>query len=297
MNMSEKMAQYPPRPDTSHLITEDDKPVDNRFSERQQRMLPHILHTSWHEGKPFEAMGNVGLFSNLNNDDVVAPDFLLSLGITPRPATANIEDKSYLMWVYGKAPDLVIEIVSNKIGGELTTRFEKYARIRVTFYAVYDPFHFLGKPELRLYHLVNGRYIEMTPTSFMPEVGLGLVLWNGHFEGVDSRWLRFVDRDGNLLPTADEAASRAKEEESQAREDASKAREDASKAKEDVSLAKEEAFKAREDASAARKEVADANQRAQQTSLEIARRLLAQGLDHAFILAATGIALSEKDLR
>jgi Uma2 family endonuclease len=210
MTMPDKIATpYPPHPDTSHLITEDDRPVDNRFSERQQRMLPHILHTSWHEAKPFEALSNVGLFSSLQNEDVVVPDFLLSLGITPRPVTGSAEDRSYLMWVYGKAPDLVIEIVSNTVGGELTTRFEKYARIRVTYYAVYDPFRCIGKPELRLYHLVDGRYVDMTPSSFMTEVGLGLIVWEGSFEGVASRWLRFLDREGKMLPTADEATQNA----------------------------------------------------------------------------------------
>ena len=209
MDMSDKIAQHPPRPDTSHLITEDDRPVDNRFSERQQRMLPHILFTSWHEGKPFEALADVALFSSLDNEDVVAPDFLLSLGVTPRPVTGAQEDRSYFMWVYGKAPDLVIEIVSNKVGGELTTRLEKYARIRVTYYAVYDPFHRLGRPELRLYHLVDGRYVAMTPSSLMTEVGLGLVVWKGRFEDVEARWLRFVDRDGNLLATGEEAAREA----------------------------------------------------------------------------------------
>ena len=54
-------------PDLSHLVTEDDTPVDNRFSERQQRLLPHLLFSSWPEGRPFEALSNVGLFSMPNN--------------------------------------------------------------------------------------------------------------------------------------------------------------------------------------------------------------------------------------
>ncbi len=36
-----------PRPDLSHLITEDDEPVDNWFQERQQRLLPESLYASW----------------------------------------------------------------------------------------------------------------------------------------------------------------------------------------------------------------------------------------------------------
>ena len=51
----------PPVPELSHLITEDDRPVDNRFSERQQKLLSAVLFESWDEGKPFEALVDVGL--------------------------------------------------------------------------------------------------------------------------------------------------------------------------------------------------------------------------------------------
>jgi Uma2 family endonuclease len=263
MDMTNKIAQYPPRPDTSHLITEDEKPLDNRFSERQQRMLPHILFTSWHEGKPFEALTNVGLFSNLDNEDVVVPDFLLSLGIEPRPITGADEDRSYFMWVYGKAPDLVIEIVSNQIGGEITSKLEKYARIRVTYYAVYDPFQCLGKSELRLYHLVDGRYEEMTPSSFMTEIGLGLVVWPGRFEDADSRWLRFVDSQGNLIPTGKEKARMYDEQRTDYERQTSQAK----------------------------RETAEYRRQVDNSSREIAIRLLAQGLDRQTILKATGVDL------
>ena len=33
--------------ETAHLITEDDEPVDNLFSEKQQRLLTESLYTSW----------------------------------------------------------------------------------------------------------------------------------------------------------------------------------------------------------------------------------------------------------
>ena len=36
-----------PAPDVSHLVTEDDTPVDNLFSERQMALLRETLYTSW----------------------------------------------------------------------------------------------------------------------------------------------------------------------------------------------------------------------------------------------------------
>jgi hypothetical protein len=50
-------------PNVDHLVTEDDTPVDNIFSEKQQRLLTEPLYNSWSgpgEGRPFVAMANVG---------------------------------------------------------------------------------------------------------------------------------------------------------------------------------------------------------------------------------------------
>ena len=34
-------------PDVSHLVTEDDEPLDNLPSEKQQRLLTETLYSSW----------------------------------------------------------------------------------------------------------------------------------------------------------------------------------------------------------------------------------------------------------
>jgi hypothetical protein len=38
------------------------------------------------------------------------------------------------------------------------------------------------------------------------DVGLGLPLWEGTFEGVRRTWLRWSDRDGKVIPTGEERA-------------------------------------------------------------------------------------------
>src|SRR5579883_1972346 len=65
------------RPDISHLVLEDDEPLDNWFQEREQRLLPSILYASWDPGQPFLAAANVGLFDRLAPG--VAPDCMVSL--------------------------------------------------------------------------------------------------------------------------------------------------------------------------------------------------------------------------
>lgn len=210
----------PMAPDLSHLITEDDKPVDNRYSERQFTLLSLPLFDSWEEGKPFEALTDVGLFYTPTNDGVVVPDFLLSLGVEPRKVSEAKEDRSYFLWLYGKPPELVVEIVSNKEGGELDRKMEVYRKIGVAYYAVHDPFRHLGKRELRIFRLEGSRYVEVADPTRMPELKLGFTLWEGSFLDVEARWLRFVDKDGKLLLTG---AERSKIEAERAEREAERA--------------------------------------------------------------------------
>jgi len=231
MDVAETYAnpEEPLAPDLSHLVTEDETPVDNRYSERQYSLLKVPLFDCWEEGKPFEALTDVGLFYRPSNDAVVVPDFLLSLGVTPRQVSEKKEDRSYFVWLYGKPPNLVVEIVSNKEGGELDRKMDIYQSIGVSYYAVHDPFRHLGQRELRLFQLVGGKYVElMDPTVLMDEIGLGLVFWEGTYLDVDARWLRFVDREGRLIPTGlEKSMAQAKEtHEQRARADEEKSRAD-----------------------------------------------------------------------
>ena len=74
-----------PRPDVSHLITEDDEPVDNWFQERQQKLLADTLYASWPshgQTLPFLAAADVGLFYKVSEQAIV-PDLMVSLEVTP----------------------------------------------------------------------------------------------------------------------------------------------------------------------------------------------------------------------
>ena len=224
--------EEPLAPDLSHLVTEDDKPVDNRYSERQYTLLSLPLFDSWEEGKPFEALTDVGLFYTPSNDSVIVPDFLLSLGVEPRQVSEAKEDRSYFVWLYGKPPNLVVEIVSNKSGGELDGKKATYEKIGVAYYAVHDPFQQLGKRELRLFKLEGGKYVELADPTRMPEIALGFTLWEGRFLDVDARWLRFVDKNGELILTGSEKNARAEARaEAEARRAEAEAKRDEAEAK------------------------------------------------------------------
>jgi len=196
--------------DLSHIVTEDDTPVDNLFSERQMRLLAESLYTSWSgpgEGRTFVAMANVGLFFHLREPPLV-PDVLVSLDVTLPPEPWEKEHRSYFVWEYGKPPDVVVEIVSNKVGKELGDKLLDYARLGVAYYIVYDPGQFVSDQPLRIFSRQGLHYTEIAET-WLAEVGVGVTLWEGEYESMAGVWLRWCNEHGALLATGQEALAAA----------------------------------------------------------------------------------------
>ncbi len=196
-------------PDVEKLVTEDDTPVDNIASAKQQRLLVETLYSSW--GRPagsglFLADANVGLFFARHEPPLV-PDVFLRLDVQPPEEWWSKEHCSYFFWEYGGPPDLVVEIVSNTEGGEDTRKLRDYARIKVQYYVIYDPSHQLGEETLRAFELRGRAYAPIDP-DWLPDIELGLTLWQGTFEGSSAEWLRWRDRSGQVIPTGAERAER-----------------------------------------------------------------------------------------
>jgi Uma2 family endonuclease len=198
--------------DYNALVTEDHKPVDRIFVEKLYRLLTRSLYASWPgpgAGRPFLVLVNVGWFYQRNTPAVV-PDCLLSLDVTCPENLQAKEGHSYYQWDMGKQPDVVIEIVSDRTGGEESSKKDLYARLGVAHYAVFDPKHFLSADTLRTYELVGGDYHLAGPGPW-PKVGLGLRLWQGKFEGHEDAWVRWCDAHGEVIPTGEERARQADE--------------------------------------------------------------------------------------
>jgi hypothetical protein len=224
--------------DTSHLVIEDDIPVDNLQSEKQQRLLVEPLYSSKPIPSPFLAAANVGLFYILKGDPIV-PDMMLSLDVQCADDFSQRENRAYFVWEFGKLPEVCIEIVSNSEGDELNlsrksqqkgktiAKKDRYAQIRIPYYVVFDPLRQIqGESEmngalLRVWSNPMRRYTELTPDPgitnvgqmvWLEEVGLGLTLWSGQFEEAVTRlWLRWCNREGQVIPTGAERAERLAE--------------------------------------------------------------------------------------
>jgi hypothetical protein len=126
--------------------------------------------------------------------------------------------------------------VSNREGGEDTTKLRAYAQLRIPYYVIHDPEDLLGGGVLRIFEINRGKYqsITATPVTWLEEVGLGLTLWQGVFEGIEATWLRWCDKEGNLIPTGAEAKEQADRRADEERQRADEERQRAEQALQEV---------------------------------------------------------------
>ncbi len=193
-----------------HLVTEDDRPVDNRFSEKQRRLLTSPLYSSWAGpggGRPFMVCADVGVFLHPREAPLV-PDVFLSLDVKELQEPWAKEGRSYFIWEYKKAPDVVIELVSNEKGGEMAGKYVRYADFGVPLYVVFDPLRLVQAEAVRAYRRTPAAAYRPCGYETLPGVGLGLRLWRGRFENLDATWLRWQNASGELIPTGGERAAR-----------------------------------------------------------------------------------------
>lgn len=123
------------------------------------------------------------------------------------------------MWQEGVTPLVIVELLSpgtedDDLGGRVRelgkppTKWEVYERIlRIPFYVVYDR----HVNQLRVFTLSGVRYQEVelnseNPRFWIEELGLGLGLWQGKYEGAEGKWLRWYNAKEEWIPTAMEQA-------------------------------------------------------------------------------------------
>jgi len=104
----------------------------------------------------------------------------------------------------------VIEIVSNQKGNEAESKLDKYAQLGIAYYVIFDPERLLRNNTLRVYQLSHLGYVE-TVERWLPKLGLGLGLWEGEYENLTETWLRWYDKQGNLILTGAERADHAEQ--------------------------------------------------------------------------------------
>jgi Uma2 family endonuclease len=144
------------------------------------------------------------------------PDWFVAIGV-PRLYAERDLRLSYVVWDEQVNPFVVVELLSpgtekEDLGqttsrkGEPPTKWEVYERIlKVPYYVLYDRYSAV----LRAYHLVEDRYQAIAVVDgqiWLPELKIGLGLWQGEHEGISRQWLRWLDAERNWIPTRLEQA-------------------------------------------------------------------------------------------
>ena len=112
------------------------------------------------------------------------------------------------------------QVIEHKSTRKPPRKWEVYEQIlRIPYYIVFSRY----TNRLRVFKLEGGSYQELELQEsrlWIPELELGLGLWQGEYQGIERLWLRWYDVQGNWIPTEAEQALQQLEDERQRAEDA-----------------------------------------------------------------------------
>jgi Uma2 family endonuclease len=184
--------------------------LPDEFHGLQPRMLTEtcLLPTE----NPFFVAADLNLYYDTENTSWhKRPDWFLVMGVAASRSQAELR-WSYVLWQEGIVPFLVVELLSPgtesedlgqtlRVVGKPPTKWQVYEQILgVPNYVVYDR----TTNRFRHFQRQDGRYQETSLDErgvWFPELEVGLRTWQGTYQGVSGRWLRWFDRNGQWLPT------------------------------------------------------------------------------------------------
>ena len=160
------------------------------------------------------------------------PDWFGVVGV---PKLYDDEDLrlSYVIWQEGVSPHIVVELLSpstekedlgesrlnasqngasrnsasqNDQSEKPPAKWDVYEKIlRIPYYVIFSRY----TDRMRVFTLQSDRYVEQDLAEskiWMPEIELGIGLWQGRYKGVNRLWLRFYDANGDWILTDTEQA-------------------------------------------------------------------------------------------
>ena len=193
-------------PTQAELPYDDGIPMESQRHKAQMDLLIDALQPWLAEREDGFVGGNMFVYyslSQVRNKDFKGPDFFVVLGV-PKG-----ERKSWVVWEEDKAPDVVIELLSESTA--TTDKNEKKLiyqnRMRVPEYFWFNPFN---SDDWAGFVMQNGVYQSIAQNAQnqleSQSLGLGLQRWQGIYKGIDLCWLRWANLAGELLPTSEEIA-------------------------------------------------------------------------------------------
>ncbi len=194
---------------------------------------------------------NLGICAKVNNQTIVkAPDWFYVARVIPLESPRS--RRSYTPRVEGDTPAIVMEFLSETDGGEYSARpFPPYGKLwfyerilTVPVYVIFEPD--AGEVEVR--QLVKGTYQVQTADTegryWMEVLGLFLGVWYGTKADRTGYWLRWWDREGNLLPWGmeriEQEQQRAEQEQQRAEQEHQRAEQERQRAEQERQRAEQE---------------------------------------------------------
>ncbi len=211
----------PPLPPTD-LIFDDGEPLESNRHRIAMNVLIDSALQALSDRSDFFTGGNMFVYYSRNqamNRDFRGPDFFVALDVA-----GDRERQGWVVWEEeGRYPDVIVELMSPSTARvDLSVKKDLYERtFRTADYFVYDPF---DAASLQGWHLdAAQRYQPLQPNDRGWLWCETLQLWLGTREGSIRReppngtcdWLRFYDREGNLVLLPEEAAQQKAEQEQQ----------------------------------------------------------------------------------
>jgi Uma2 family endonuclease len=200
-------------PTEDELPYEDGVPMESDRHAQQIELLKEALQLHWADKPDVCIAGNLGVYYSLDQaqkQNFRAPDFFIALGVPRR------QRKSYVIWQEGKAPDLVIELLSDS-----TADADRGIKKRIYQDSMRVPEYILFDMETGAMEAFRLGIAEKTLHTEYIGVGLGkdndfvsnaaphlgLRCWEGEFRSTWGVWLRWYDTEtGEFLPTGIETA-------------------------------------------------------------------------------------------
>jgi Uma2 family endonuclease len=273
-------------PTQAELPYDDGIPMESQRHKLQMDILIDAL-TLWLAERPDGYVGgNMFVYfsmAQVRDRDFRGPDFFAVLGV-PKG-----ERKSWVVWEEEKAPDVVIELLS-----ESTARADKHEKkliyqnqLRVPEYFWFDPFN---PDDFAGFSLQQGVYQPLNPNErnqlVSQALGLGLQLWQGIYKGVETTWLRWANLTGEVLPTAEEdERQRAEQERQRAEQERQRAEQERQRAEQERQRAEQERQRAEQERQRA--------ERAESQLQHIVRNLLQQGMSVEQVATITGLPVTQ----
>lgn len=225
-----ELLDTPLPPTQDQLPSDDGIPMETERHKLQMNLLVDTLQNALRDQSIYVG-GNMFVYFSphqVKTHDFRGPDIFVALDVPV------CERKSWVVWEEGKAPDIVIELLSESTAAiDKSQKKQIYQnQLRVPEYFWFDPFN---PDDFAGFSLEKGLYqpLSQDPQSRLisQSLNLALVRCSGEYCGVTTTWLRWSTLEGEILPTANELKEQAQQQAAQAQQQAAQAQQQATQAR------------------------------------------------------------------